>query len=80
MRNAYDRGFEDAVELCLAKTCDSKTLEEAREEINKILSKITSAKVWSLEHQTCLVWHDHFWHCDPEEECPAAISEECPVG
>ena len=56
MDGSYARGFEDAIELCYAKVNEAKTLEEARQEIEKIWGKVKSRKVSVIEKQVSEIW------------------------
>jgi predicted RNase H-like HicB family nuclease len=49
MLNKYYRGFEDAVELCLHKVEQSKTIEDAKKSLQEILSLLKEQKLAQLE-------------------------------
>ena len=50
---AYNRGFEDALELCLADLEKTKTLEEAREKVRCYLGLVKENK---LERLRKMLW------------------------
>lgn len=46
---SYERGFEDALELCLMKLRESSSLEEAEDKIRRLLGLVKERKVDILE-------------------------------
>jgi len=46
---SYERGFEDALELCLVKLRESNSLEEAEDKIRRLLGLVKERKVDVLE-------------------------------
>lgn len=49
MLSEYYRGFEDAVELCLHKVEQAKTIEDAKKALQEILSLLKEQKLAQLE-------------------------------
>ena len=52
-RESYRRGFEDAAELCLSEINESKTLKEAKQRVETVLSLIKEDK---LERLKQILW------------------------
>lgn len=46
---SYQNGFEDAVELCIAETEDSKTKKAAVEKMDEILTLIKENKLHQIK-------------------------------
>jgi hypothetical protein len=56
MRHEYARGFEDGVALCNTKVADAKTLEEARQALERIFWELHNNKVSALGKEAASVW------------------------
>jgi len=56
--DGYRRGFEDAVELCLASINETENLEDARERIQEYLSLIKEDKIERLKKSLWFISKD----------------------
>jgi len=56
--DGYRRGFEDAVELCLASINETGKLEDARERIEEYLSLIKEDKIERLKKSLWFISKD----------------------
>jgi len=54
-RESYRRGFEDAVELCLAELNDSNILEKAKKRLEEVLSLIKEDKIERLKRMLWMI-------------------------
>jgi len=51
----YRRGFEDAIELCLASINETKSLEDVRKRIHEYLSLIKEEKIERLKQALWII-------------------------